>query len=75
MPVSMYPVSIPTFIQLGGLNAASPPPSGRGGTPNAGAITGEPDPSSPPAAVGTAIAAAAVASPVFTDGCFSRGKR
>jgi len=53
---------------------ASPLPSERGGAPIAGAITRESDPSSPPLAVGAATAAAAIASPVFTGVCLSRGK-
>jgi hypothetical protein len=53
---------------------SSPLPSECGGAPNAGAITRESDPSSPTPAVGAATAAAAIASPVFTGGCLSRGK-
>jgi len=53
---------------------ASPLLSEWGGTPIAGAITRESDPSSFPPAVGAATAAAAIASPVFTGVCLSRGK-
>ena len=71
--ITASPAGPTSAISKAGMTS-SPLPTERGGTPNAGAVTRGSEASSPTPAVGAATAAAAIASPVFTGGCLSRGK-